>query len=53
MDLLDEEVILSWADTASNASVKQSVAPLIKWLKEAEEEDDDEEGDDDDEEDEE
>jgi len=51
LDLLEEEQILHWYEKKSNSavsSIRDQLAPLVKWLKEAEEEssgaeDDDEE----------
>lgn len=49
-DVIDEENILQWYSKQNDQSVgtvRENVAPLIKWLKEAEEEDSEEEEDDD------
>ncbi|KAI9011815.1 domain found in IF2B/IF5-domain-containing protein [Hyaloraphidium curvatum] len=59
-DLIDEEVMLAWADKPSSKYVKKDVSkeirkkaePFFKWLREAEEESSDEEDDDEDEDDE-
>ncbi|CAF0757676.1 unnamed protein product [Brachionus calyciflorus] len=53
-DVIDEETIIEWANKDSkkyvskemNRKIREKVAPLIKWLKEAEEEDESEEEDD-------
>lgn len=58
LDILDEEVILDWAQKVSKKYVSKDVAqqlrdkakPFIDWLEQAEEEDDDEEEDEEDEE---
>lgn len=55
LDIVDEEVILAWAEKPSSKYVKKNkskeiidvCAPVIEWLKEAEEESDEEEEDDD------
>jgi translation initiation factor 5 len=52
-DMIDEENILEWYSKQNDQSVgaiRENVAPLVKWLKEAEEEDSEEEEDDDDDE---